>query len=257
MKAACCRERGYHTTGGIRMKGFFITFEGIEGTGKSTQVEALYNYLTEQGYPAIYSREPGGTKIGNLIRTILSNPENREMSVLTEIFLFAAARAQHVEQLLRPSIEEGFVVICDRFADSTVAYQGFGRNIPLSLIREINSAATWRIQPDLTFYLDLEPETALHRVALRVQETETSADRLEREQLDFFHKVRGGYRRIAAEEPHRFKVLDATADPETIHRKIKDIAVREMRKAGVLVRRDLQAPAGWNFEAPEAESEKG
>ncbi len=230
------------------MKGFFITFEGIEGTGKSTQAKALYQYLNEQGYPAVFTREPGGTRIGNGIREILMTPENREMSALTEIFLFAAARAQLVEQVLRPSIEEGFVVICDRYADSTVAYQGFGRDIPLALIREINSAATWRIQPNLTFYLDLEPETALHRVHLRVQETETSADRLEREQLTFFHKVRLGYKRIAAEEPHRVKVLDATAKAETLHKKIKELAVREIRRAGVQVRKDLQAPADWNLE---------
>lgn len=229
------------------MKGFFITLEGIEGTGKSTQAKALYDSLTEMGYPTVFSREPGGTRIGNLIREILINPEYHEMCVLTEIFLFAAARAQHVEQLLRPKLEEGYVVICDRFADSSVAYQGYGRNVPLALIREINSAATWSIQPDLTFFLDLEPETALHRVRLRVEETETIPDRLEREQLDFFHKVRNGYRRIAQEEPHRFRWLDATLEPEALHKKITDLCLREMRKAGIQSRRELQAPESWQI----------
>ncbi|MGV8123878.1 MAG: dTMP kinase [Candidatus Xenobiia bacterium LiM19] len=229
------------------MKGFFITLEGIEGTGKSTQAKALYESLTEMGYPTVFSREPGGTRIGNLIREILINPEYHEMCVLTEIFLFAAARAQHVEQLFRPKLEEGYVVICDRFADSSIAYQGYGRNVPLALIREINSAATWSIQPNLTFFLDLEPETALHRVRLRVEETETIPDRLEREQLDFFHKVRNGYRRIAQEEPHRFRWLDATLEPEALHKKITDLCLREMRKAGIQSRRELQAPESWQI----------
>ncbi len=229
------------------MNGFFITLEGIEGTGKSTQAKVLHANLTKMGYPTVFSREPGGTRIGNLIREILINPEYHEMCVLTEIFLFAAARAQHVEQLFRPKLEEGYVVICDRFADSSVAYQGYGRNVPLALIREINSAATWAIQPNLTFFLDLEPETALQRVRLRVEETETSPDRLEREQLEFFHRVRNGYRRIAQEEPHRFRVLDATMDPETLHRKITDMCLREMRKAGIKSRRELQAPENWQI----------
>jgi len=229
------------------MKGFFITLEGIEGTGKSTQAKALYKSLTDTGYPTVFSREPGGTRIGNLIRDVLINPEYREMSVLTEIFLFAAARAQHVEQLLRPKLEEGYVIICDRFADSSVAYQGYGRDVPLALIREMNSAATWAIQPNITFFLDLEPETALHRVRLRVEETETIPDRLEREQLEFFHKVRNGYRRIAQEEPHRFRWLDATMEPEALHRKITELCLREIRKAGIQTNRELQAPESWQI----------
>lgn len=230
------------------MSGFFITFEGIEGTGKSTQAKALHKALQDQGYPAIITMEPGGTKIGNLIREILINPDNKEMSVLTEVFLFAAGRAQHVEQLLRPSLEEGYVVICDRFSDSSVAYQGFGRNVPISLIHEINSTATWRIQPNLTFFLDLEPEVALHRVRLRVEETEVIPDRLEREQLEFFHRVRNGYRRIAVEEPNRFKVMDAMLEPEALHKKITEISIREMRRHGMKERSNLQAPAMWDFQ---------
>jgi dTMP kinase len=227
------------------MNGFLITFEGIEGTGKSTQAEALFKNLSDQGFPTILTREPGGTRIGNLVREILINPDNKEMCVIAEIFLFAAARAQHAEQLLRPKLEEGFVVICDRFADSTVAYQGYGRNVPLALVREINSAATWGIQPSLTFFLDLEPKVSLQRVRLRVEETEVIPDRLEREQLEFFHKVRNGYKRIAEEEPFRFKIMDAKLDPASLNKKITAIAVRELRKAGVPERRDLQAPEGW------------
>jgi dTMP kinase len=230
------------------MKGFLITFEGIEGTGKSTQAEALYKNLSEAGYPAILTREPGGTRIGNLVREILISPDNKEMCVITEIFLFAAARAQHAEQLLRPKLEEGFVVICDRFADSTLAYQGYGRNVPLALVREINSAATWGIQPNLTFFLDLDPKISLQRVRLRFEETEAIPDRLEREQLEFFHKVRNGYRRIAEEESFRFKILDAKLDPASLNRKITDSAIRELRKAGVPERRELQAPEGWEVE---------
>lgn len=231
------------------MKGFFITFEGIEGTGKSTQAKMLYQSLRESGYPTLFTREPGGTRIGNLIRDILVDPENKGMCVMSEVFLFAAARAQHVEQFLRPSLEEGFVVICDRYTDSTVAYQGYGREIPLSVIREINSSATWRVQPNLTFYLDLEPELGLHRVRLRVEETETIPDRLEREQLNFFHRVRNGYMRIAQEEPHRFRVLDAKMRPEYLHKKIVEVCLREMRRAGVQKRSELHAPEDWDLES--------
>lgn len=229
------------------MSGYFITFEGIEGTGKSTQAEALCKNLREQGYPTIFTREPGGSKIGDLIREILMDPENKGMCVMSEVFLFAAARAQHVEQLLRPSLEEGFVIVCDRFADSTVAYQGYGREIPLSIIREINSASTWRVQPNLTFYLDLEPEMAMHRVRLRVEETETIPDRMEREQLQFFYNVRDGYLKIAQDEPHRFRVLDAKLDPASLNKKITDLAVREIRKAGIKKRSELVAPEDWDL----------
>ncbi|MDQ7822842.1 MAG: dTMP kinase [Candidatus Eremiobacteraeota bacterium] len=233
------------------MKGFFVTFEGIEGTGKSTQAGRLYATLKERGYPVYFTREPGGTKIGNLVREILMNPEHKDMCPLTEIFLFAASRAQHVEKVLRPYIEEGYVVICDRFADSTVAYQAFGRGVPVNVVREINSAATWGIQPSITFFLDLEPQVALKRVSLRVQETEVVPDRLEREQLEFFHKVRDGYRSIAGDEPHRFKILDATLDPHQLAKKILDITQREMRKAGILYRPDGQTADQWDVPSVE------
>lgn len=231
------------------MKGFFITFEGIEGTGKSTQAKALYTYLKEKGYPTLFTREPGGTKLGNLIRDILMNPDHKSMCTMTEVFLFAAARVQHVEQFLRPSLEEGFIVICDRYSDSTLAYQGYGREIPLAIIRDINSNATWRTQPNLTFYLDLEPALAMHRVRLRVEETETVPDRLEREKLEFFHRVRDGYLKMAQEEPHRFRVLDAKVDPQSLHKKITDICLAELKKAKISRKSDLQAPEDWETES--------
>lgn len=215
------------------MKGLFITFEGIEGAGKSTQAARLMMYLQERRFPAILTREPGGTKIGNQIRAILSDPANSEIDPLAEVFLFAAARAQHVNQVIAPSLEEGFIVVCDRFADATMAYQGYGRGVDFALIREINSAATWGVQPDLTFILDIEPAKALLRLSLRFTQTQQIPDRIEREKIKFFEKVRGGYLRMASEEAGRFHVLEGTLDPATLAQKIQEITMREVRRCGI------------------------
>ncbi len=215
------------------MKGFLITFEGIEGTGKSTQARALCELLEKQGLPVHMTREPGGTRIGDMIRELLLNPDNNEMSSMTEILLYAASRAQLVHQFLRPYLEEGYIVICDRFVDSTIAYQAFGRGIPVNVIREINSAAVWNIVPNITFYLDLEPEASVRRVRLRVEETEEIPDRLEREKIDFFRKVREGYMSLIKDEPFRFRVLDASLEPREVHKKIVEITERELKKANL------------------------
>lgn len=214
------------------MSGFFITFEGIEGTGKTTQAKALTEALKKQGLPVIFTREPGGSKTGDHIRNILADPANTDMTPMTEFLLFAASRAQHAEKLIRPFLEEGYIVISDRFADSSLAYQGFGRGIPIDFVKEVNSAAAWNLSPDLTFYLDLTPEESMKRVRLRIEETETAPDRLERERLDFFRKVNDGYFCLMKDEPFRFRAMTAAAPPDEIHKKIMDITVKELRKAG-------------------------
>ncbi len=215
------------------MEGFLITFEGIEGTGKSTQSSALYKYLQKEGLPVFMTHEPGGTPIGDQIRQLLLNPENNEMCPITEILLYEASRAQLVHQIIRPYLEEGYIVIADRFADSTVAYQAFGRDIPVNVIREMNSFATWGVNPNLTFYLDLMPEESFKRVKLRVEETEKIPDRLEREKLEFFRKVREGYQVLLKDEPFRFKYMDASLSPQELHEKIAEFTVRELKKSNL------------------------
>ena len=215
------------------MKGFFITFEGIEGTGKSTQAEALYDVLKRDGLPVYLTHEPGGTKIGDRVRELLLNPENGDMDSMTEILLYAASRAQLVAQVLRPYLEEGYIVICDRFVDSSIAYQAFGRSIPVNVIRDINSFATWNVAPDITFYMDLEPEVSLNRIKLRVEETENLPDRLEREKVEFFRKVRDGYHMLMSDELGRFRLIDASLKPQDIHEKILSLVARELRKANL------------------------
>jgi dTMP kinase len=210
------------------MKGYFITFEGIEGVGKSTQARLLCKALKEKGYPVRYTREPGGTRIGEAIRDVLASIEYGEMHPLSEVFLFSAARVQHVEQVIRPAIEEGYIVICDRFYDATLAYQGYGRNVHLTTIREINSMAAWGCKPDLTFLLDGDPELGMSRVRRRLEEKEEVADRIERESIGFYEKVREGYLISAQEEPGRFRVLDASLEFDVLHQKILDESVKEI-----------------------------
>ncbi len=212
------------------MKGFFITFEGLEGAGKSTQARKLYETLTKEGYPCHITAEPGGTRLGEAIKKVLLDPNFKGMSTVAELYLFLSARAQHVEEVLKPSLEEGKIVICSRFTDATLAYQGFGRGIPENVIRETSSHAAWNVKPDLTFYLDIEPAKGLQRVFRRIQELETPADRIEKETLDFFERVREGYLYIAREEPVRFRVLDANMDIEVLARKIHEIVEKELNK---------------------------
>lgn len=212
------------------MNGFFITFEGLEGAGKSTQAKLLYRTLSEKGYPCHLTSEPGGTDLGNAIRDILTDNRYKGMAPLAELYLFSAARAQHVERIIRPSLEEGKIIICDRFSDASLAYQGFGRGLPENLIRETTSRASWNVKPDLTFYMDIEPEKGLSRVSKRIQELEITADRIEREQIDFFRRVREGYLYIAREEPIRVKVLDANLDIEVLSKKIYEEVDTELSR---------------------------
>ncbi|MBI3592125.1 MAG: dTMP kinase, partial [Nitrospirae bacterium] len=169
-------------------KGIFISFEGIEGTGKTTQARLLSERLSAEGHEVLLTQEPGGTVIGNRIREILLLPEHKEMSYMTELLLYNAARAQHLSEKIWPSINEGKIVITDRFTDSTIAYQGYARGIDISLIRSIDSIATGGISPDLTLLFDLDVETGLAR-----NRGANKVDRLELEDIEFHRKVRAGY----------------------------------------------------------------
>ncbi len=194
------------------MKGKFISFEGIEGTGKSTQAKLLQQSLLGLGYEVILTEEPGGTLISLRIREILLSVDHTNMKPLTELLLYNAARAQHIEEVILPALNRGAVVITDRFTDSTFAYQGYGRGIDQDLLESIDRIATDGLRPDMTMLLDLDVETGLKRNR-RINKT----DRLELEDVEFHERVRKGYHELAAKEPERIKVLDASGGIEELH----------------------------------------
>ena len=203
------------------MSGFFITFEGIEGSGKTTQIRLLADYLAQQGKKVVLTREPGGTAIGDKIRTVLLNPDFKSMTSMTELFLYAAARCQHVEEFIRPALERGAVVLCDRYADATTAYQGFGRGIDRKLLATLHQLATRNLWPHLTFVLDCPVETGLQRALSREAKRKgPAADRFEKEERDLHERVRQGYLQLAQEEPKRVKIVEASDPPDQIHKVI-------------------------------------
>jgi dTMP kinase len=189
-----------------RPTGVFITFEGVEGSGKSTQVEALARRLSERGLPVTLTREPGGTPVGEEVRRILLDLGHEGMLPLTELFLYLASRAEHTARIVGPRLEAGDVVISDRYADASVAYQGGGRALGAAFVGPLNQAATAGVKPDVTFLLDLDPEEGLSRLA--AARGETARDRIEREALVFHRRVRAAYLEAAEREPARFVVVD-------------------------------------------------
>ena len=202
------------------MKGSFISFEGIEGTGKTIQSKLLYEHFRKTGYTVILTEEPGGTRIGLKIRDVLLSVENKEITPVTELLLYNASRAQHLKELILPALNEGGIVITDRFSDSTVAYQGYGRGIDLKLIDSLERMVTEGLKPDITLLLDLDAETGLLR-----NKGINKTDRLELEDLKFHKKVRAGYLQIAAREPERIKLIDSSGSIEEIHQKIISIVM--------------------------------
>lgn len=184
----------------------FITLEGSEGSGKTSQIPALADALRRAGCTVLTTREPGGTPIGDQIRNILMNFKNTDMHPRTEILLFQAARAQHVERIIRPALAEGKVVVCDRFADSTMAYQGYGYETDLNVLRTLLDFATGGLRPDLTLLFDVDVEVGLRRR----QSSGGEYNRMDAFQLDFYQRVRKGYLELAAADPDRWVVLDAS-----------------------------------------------
>jgi dTMP kinase len=192
------------------MRGLFITFEGVEGSGKTTQLQTLRSQLTAAGRDVVETRDPGGTAIGTQIRSVLLDHENRGMAEVAELCLYEASRAQLVREVIRPALAQGRIVLCDRFTDSTVAYQGYGRGLDLNVIARLNAMATDGVSPDLTLLLDLDPEVGLARARRRVCQERASQDRIEQEEMSFHRRVRDGYRALAAAEPGRVAILDAS-----------------------------------------------
>lgn len=204
----------------------FITLEGPEGSGKSSQVLPLAMFLRQQGYNVLSTREPGGTPIGEQIRDILHNLHNTEMHPRTEILLFQAARAQHVEQVIRPYLESGGVVLCDRFADSTLAYQGYGRQQDLQALISLIDFATDGLKPDLTLLLDIDVEEGLRR-----RSKGGGWNRLDALELAFHQRVRQGYLTLAQAEPQRWVIIDARREMKQVQEDLRQEVLKRLRKS--------------------------
>lgn len=203
-------------------RGLFLTLEGVDGSGKGTQLIRLKRYMQAKGKDVLYLREPGGTEIGEKIRSLLLGRENSEMTDKTELLLFAAARAQIVEEKILPALEAGRWVLCDRFYDSTLAYQAGGRQLDRDLVWQAVRLAVGDLEPDATFYLDLPPEAALRRREGREAEAGEEADRIEQESMAFGRAVRAEYLRLAGEFP-RIRLIDADRPPEEVWMQIEPI----------------------------------
>ena len=201
-------------------KGIFITFEGPEGCGKTTQSRLLYEYLKKRSYNCLYTREPGGTKTGEAIREILLKSDGINISDITELFLFEAARSQIVEEVIKPALDKKRIIICDRFYDATLAYQGYGGGLPLETIKTLNVIASSSIKPDLTILLDLDTATGLKRAKAK------GFDRMEEKRVAYHKRVRNGYLKLAKEDLKRMKVIKVT---ETID-KTQNLVRREAER---------------------------
>ena len=207
--------------------GFFITFEGPEGGGKSTQTHALAASLADLGYRVWTTREPGGTRVGEMIRPILLGQQPAPITGWAEALLFTAARAQLVDEVIRPRLQQGEVVLCDRYLDSTLAYQGYGRGLDLETLRQLQRQATGALLPDLTILFNLPVETGLARIP------RTSQDRLDRETEAFHQRVLRGYRQLAAAEPGRWREVDASLDARRVAARILELVTEALKQAGM------------------------
>lgn len=205
------------------MSGLFITFEGIEGCGKSTQLAQCAAALRLRGADVVTTREPGGTLVGDAIRAVLLDPQHRDMTPTTECLLYAASRAQHVEQLIAPALARGTIVLCDRFADATTAYQGAARGLSDTLITDVHRIATRGVWPQCTLVIDVPVAVGLARAKSR-----GAADRIEQETRNFHDRVRTAYLAIAAAEPERVHVIDGSGSPEDVHQRVMAIVLQQL-----------------------------
>lgn len=208
------------------MNGMFITVEGPDGSGKTTQLELLSTFLQVKGYEVVVTREPGGTMVGNQIREVLLSPENHEMVPRVEMMLYAASRAQNVDQIILPALERGAIVLCDRFVDASIAYQGYGLQYDLDNILELNRFATKGVAPDLTFLFDLPPNAARKRMADRGQ-----LDRIESRDEAFHERVYLGFMKLLEQHPERMVRIDGVATIEDIHTQMTAITLERLSES--------------------------
>ncbi|NIQ37409.1 MAG: dTMP kinase [Proteobacteria bacterium] len=213
--------------------GYLITFEGIEGSGKTTQARGLEKFLRNKGWQCTVTREPGGCSVGDQIRRILLRSENHELTPLGELFLYEASRAQHVTQVIGPALRKGRVVLCDRFCDATLAYQGYARKLDIKMVVALNRLASQGITPDLTLLFDCPVEVGLGRASQRIKTKKPAAreDRFERESIAFHQRVREGYLQIARDNPDRIRVIDASLRESEVHRAACDIVAAKLEAA--------------------------
>ncbi|WIF95929.1 dTMP kinase [Caminicella sporogenes] len=205
------------------MKGIFISFEGPEGAGKTTQIKLLKDYLEKKGYEVLVTREPGGTNISEQIRSIILNKNNIEMNNITEAMLYAASRAQHVSELIKPSLEKGKIIISDRFVDSSIVYQGIGRNLGIDFVKSINDMAIQGIMPQITFLLKISPNEGLKR-----RFSSDECNRLDMEKVEFHNKVYEGYLELESLYPERIVGIDASRSIEKVHEEIIKIVEKKI-----------------------------
>jgi len=212
------------------MTGTFITFEGIEGSGKSTQIALLANYLTARGIRNVLTREPGGTLIGDQVRKILLDPANRSLDPAAELLLYAASRAQHLREIILPALANGMTVLCDRFSDATLAYQGYGRGLDIEMIRSLDRIVTTGMRPDLTILFDIEASRGIARARGRNNSLGLEAEaRFENEALAFHDRVRQGYLKLVAQEPDRIRIVDASGTSEAVQEQVRKIVDERLR----------------------------
>ncbi|MBR3784854.1 MAG: dTMP kinase [Firmicutes bacterium] len=210
-------------------RGLFITIEGPDGSGKSTQIQFMKEYFEANGIPCLFTREPGGTSIGEKLRSIILDKDNAEMCDMTEALLYAASRAQHVEELIKPALDSGKVVVCDRFIDSSIAYQGYGRELG-DAVRVINEYAVCGCMPDVTYLMELDPSIGKSRINADVQ------DRLELERIEFHNRVYDGYKEIAKLYDERFVEVNAAREKEAIRNDIIGHLEGILKDRGLLCR---------------------
>jgi len=212
------------------MKGIFITFEGIDGSGKTTQIELLNSFLKQSGFDVVLTREPGGTDIGDKIRKILLDSKNIQMSYRAETLLFLASRAELVSKVIQPSLNQGKIIICDRFFDSTIAYQGIARQLGAEKILDMSLWATENIIPDLTFLLSID----VWECENRLKNGKKKKDRIEKEEIDFKSKIQEGYMQLAGKNKERFVIVDGCLDIESVFAVVKNNTLRVLKSKKLL-----------------------
>ena len=225
------RGSGYTRT--LPARGIFVSFEGIDGCGKSTQLALLASSLRSVGIEPLVAQEPGGTRIGRVIRKVLLDPANDSIDPRTELLLYFASRTQNLAEVIRPALAEGKVVLCDRFTDATVAYQGYGRGLGHKLVTQLSKIACDGERPDLTLWLDLDPETSRTRARARDARSEIDESRMEQLSLEFFAQVRRGYAAIQAAEPKRVVCIDASGPPASVARRVLDAVRPALERRGL------------------------